>query len=174
MDKALQEFRKGYGDYYSRCKHKDSPGMRNPNPSVVLIPGVGMVSFGKNKQESKITGEFYRNAIEVMRGAETLSKYTALDEQEAFDIEYWDLEEAKLQRMPPEKELSRQVAVITGGASGIGKATALRMAALGAHVVILDINDHALNEALPEIQKASGIPGAASAFHCDVKIGRAH
>jgi len=168
IDKSLEDFRKGYAAYYDRCRHKNSPAMRNPNPSVVLIPGVGMIGFGKNKQESKVTGEFYRNAIEVMRGAETLSKYTALDEQEAFDIEYWDLEEAKLQRMPAEKELSRQVAVITGGASGIGKATALKMAALGAHVVILDINEESLNSALPEIQKASGIPGAACAFRCDV------
>ena len=99
------------------------------NPSVVLVPGVGIVSLGKNKHEAKVTGQFYRNAIEVMRGAEAVDRYVALPEQEAFDIEYWQLEEAKLRRQPPEQELSRQVAVITGGAQGIGRATALKMAA---------------------------------------------
>lgn len=168
LDASLAEFRKGYGEYYERCKVDDSPGMRNPNPSVVLVPGVGMVSFGKNAQEARVTGEFYRNAIEVMKGAETLSHYTALEEQEAFNIEYWLLEEAKLKRMPPEKEMSRQVAVITGAAQGIGKATALKMAALGAHVVLLDINGEKLEEARAEAEQIAGVKGAAKSFVCDV------
>jgi rhamnulose-1-phosphate aldolase/alcohol dehydrogenase len=168
IDKELEKFRTGYSEYYERCKVSDSPGMRNPNPSVVLIPGVGMVSFGKNAQEASVTGRFYRNAIEVMRGAETLSEYTALPEQEAFNIEYWQLEEAKLKRMPPVKELSRQVAVITGAASGIGRATAIKMAQLGAHVVLLDINEDGLNTTAAEAEKAGGVPGSARAVRCDV------
>ncbi|HEY3779927.1 MAG TPA: bifunctional rhamnulose-1-phosphate aldolase/short-chain dehydrogenase [Fimbriimonadaceae bacterium] len=168
LDKALARFREGYAAYYNRCKVADSPAIRNPNPSVVLLPGVGMISFGKNAQEAKVTGQFYRNAIAVMRGAETISKYTALLEQEAFNIEYWQLEEAKLKRMPAEKELSRQVAVITGGGSGIGKAAAIKMASLGAHVVLLDINETSLEDARAEAQKASGIPGAVTTARCDV------
>ncbi|HVT11251.1 MAG TPA: bifunctional rhamnulose-1-phosphate aldolase/short-chain dehydrogenase [Fimbriimonadaceae bacterium] len=168
LDAALADFRKAYGKYYDRCKRPTSPAMRNPNPSVVLIPGVGMISFGKNIQEATVTGKFYRNAIEVMRGAETVSKYTALPEQEAFDIEYWLLEEAKLKRQPPEKELSRQIAAITGGASGIGKATAIKMAGLGAHVVLLDINEEHLADAVKEVEQAAGMKGAARAVRCDV------
>lgn len=168
INRALAHFREDYAAYYNRCKHPDSPAMRNPNPSIVLVPGVGMISFGKNGHEAKVSGQFYRNAIEVMRGAETLSRYTALPEQEAFDIEYWQLEEAKLRRQPPEKELSRQVAVITGAGSGIGKAAALKMAALGAHVVLLDIEESRLEQATDEAQKASGIPGAVTSFRCDV------
>jgi rhamnulose-1-phosphate aldolase/alcohol dehydrogenase len=155
MDSALTEFRAEYGKYYERCKHPDSPAMRNPNPSVVLVPGVGMVSLGKNPTEARVTGEFYRNAIRVMKGAETVSRYTSLPEQEAFDIEYWLLEEAKLRRQPPEKEMSRQVALVTGAAQGIGRATALKLASLGACVVMLDINEEKLNEARMEVAAAS-------------------
>lgn len=168
IEAALAQFRSDYAAYYDRCKHPDSPAMRNPNPSVVIVPGVGLISFGKNKQESRVTGEFYRNAIEVMRGAEIVSRYVALPEQEAFNIEYWQLEEAKLRRQPPEKDLSRQVAVISGGAQGIGRATAVKMAREGAHTVLLDINQEKLEEAKAEVAAASGIPGAVEAVRCDV------
>lgn len=162
LDVKLAEFRADYAAYYERCKRPGSPPMRNPNPSVVLIPGLGMISFGKNAQEATVTGKFYRNAIEVMRGAETVSRYTALPEQEAFDIEYWLLEEAKLRRQPPEKELSRQIVLVTGAASGIGKATARKMADLGAHVVLLDIDEAGLQQAADEIGEV------ARAVICDV------
>lgn len=168
MDTALADFRDAYAAYYNRCKKPDSPAMRNPNPSVVLIPGIGMISFGKNAQESRVTGEFFKNAIAVMRGAESLTKYTALPEQEAFNIEYWQLEEAKLKRQPAEKELSRRVAVVSGGASGIGKATATKLAERGAHISLIDINEANLEIAIKEVQSASGIPGAVSGAKCDV------
>lgn len=168
IETALAEFRSEYEQYYNRCKQADSPAMRNPNPSVVLIPGVGMVSFGKNAQEAKVTGQFYRNAVRVMQGAETLTSYTALPEREAFNIEYWLLEEAKLKRMPPENELSRQVAVITGAGSGIGKATAVQMAKLGACVVLLDMNTEAVQQAKSEAEAASGVRGSVVAIECDV------
>lgn len=168
LDQSLAAFREGYEAYYARCRRDDSPAIRNPNPSVVLVPGVGMISFGKNPQEAKVTGQFYRNAIEVMRGAETVGKYVALPEQEAFDIEYWLLEEAKLKRQPAESEFSRQIAVITGGAQGIGLATAKKLAAGGACVVILDINEEKLAEAVPEIEGVAANKGAVTAQRCDV------
>src|SRR5438046_6771173 len=102
--------------------------MRDPNPTVILVPGLGMVAFGKDKSESRVTAEFYNCAIEVMRGAEAIDQYVALPQQEAFDIEYWRLEEAKLRRMPAEKELARKVVVIIGAGSGIGKEVAQRLA----------------------------------------------
>lgn len=151
LDDQLAQYRAEYAAYYDRCRRPDSPAMRNPNPSVVLVGGHGMVTFGKTKHEAKVTGEFYRRAIEVMRGSEALTRYTALPEQEAFDIEYWLLEEAKLKRMPPEKEFSRQVAVITGAAQGIGLATAKRLARDGACVVLLDLNREKLEEAVASI-----------------------
>ena len=97
--------------------------MRDPNPMVVLIPGLGMIAWGKNKSESRVTAEFYNGAVQVMRGAEAIDRYEAMDEQEAFDIEYWSLEEAKLRRLPPEKELDRQIIAVVGAGSGIGKAS---------------------------------------------------
>lgn len=171
LDSALSQFREAYKAYYERCKHADSPAMRNPNPSVVLVPGVGMVSFGKNPQEAKVTGQFYKNAIAVMRGAEAVSKYVALPEQEAFNIEYWLLEEAKLKRMPPEKEYARQVAVITGGAQGIGFATAKRLAIEGACVVLLDINDEKLEAAAHDIDQVAANAGSVLTCRCDVTDG---
>ena len=115
------QYRKDYAAYYDKCKHADSPAMRDPNPTVVLIPGLGMIAWGKDKTESRVTAEFYNCAVEVMRGAEAIDQYIALPQQEAFDIEYWLLEEAKLKRMPPEKELARQIIVVIGAGSGIGK-----------------------------------------------------
>jgi rhamnulose-1-phosphate aldolase/alcohol dehydrogenase len=135
---GLEQYRKDYATYYERHKHPDSPAMRDPNPTVILIPGLGMIAWGKDKSESRVTAEFYNCAVEVMRGAETIDEYTALPLQEAFDIEYWLLEEAKLQRMPPEKELARQVIAVVGGGSGIGREAALRLAREGAHIVCVD------------------------------------
>src|SRR5207244_8124199 len=138
---GLLQYRKDYEDYYNSCKRPDSPAMRDPNPTVVLVPGLGMFAWGKNKSESRVTGEFYNCAIEVMRGAEAMDEYEAMDQQEAFDIEYWPLEEAKLQRMPPEKELDRQIHVIIGAGAGIGKETAHRLVKEGAHIVCVDLDE---------------------------------
>ena len=121
------QYRKDYAAYYDAVQAaRTRRPMRDPNPTVVLIPGLGMVAWGKNKSESRVTAEFYNCAIEVMRGAEAIDTYEAMDQQEAFDIEYWSLEEAKLRRLPPEKELDRQVVVVIGAGAGIGKATAHR------------------------------------------------
>ncbi|MDQ4074948.1 MAG: bifunctional rhamnulose-1-phosphate aldolase/short-chain dehydrogenase [Chloroflexota bacterium] len=138
LAEGLEQYRADYAAYYEAHKHADSPAMRDPNPTVILIPGLGMIAWGKNKSESRVTAEFYNAAIEVMRGAEAIDEYTALPLQEAFDIEYWLLEEAKLQRMPPEKELARQIIAVIGGGSGIGRELALRVAKEGAHVVAAD------------------------------------
>ncbi|HLK13582.1 MAG TPA: bifunctional rhamnulose-1-phosphate aldolase/short-chain dehydrogenase [Fimbriimonadaceae bacterium] len=168
VDAKLTEFRDGYAAYYDRCKHVDSPAMRNPNPSVILLPGLGMVTFAKNAAEARITGEFYTNAINVMRGAEAVSQYVALPEQEAFNIEYWLLEEAKLKRQPPPKELSGRIAVISGGAQGIGRATAHKLAGLGATVALLDINEAKLAEAVEDVARTAGSADSVRAFACDV------
>ena len=134
----LEAYRQDYIAYYNRCRRPDSPPMRDPNPTVILIPGLGMIAWGKNKSESRVTAEFYNCAIEVMRGAEAIDTYEAMDQQEAFDIEYWSLEEAKLRRLPPEKELDRQVIAVIGAGAGIGKATAHRLVREGAHIVAVD------------------------------------
>lgn len=146
LEAGLEQYRQDYRDYYEACKHPDSPAMRDPNPTVILIPGVGLVAWGKNKSESRVTAEFYTAAVEVMRGAEAVSEYISLPRQEAFDIEYWLLEEAKLQRMPPEKEMARRIVLVVGAGSGIGKAVAQRVAREGAHVVCADINETAAQE----------------------------
>lgn len=144
---AFEKYRQEYAEYYESCKRDNSPAMRDPNPVVILYPGVGMFTFAKNKQTARVASEFYINAINVMRGAEAITEYTALPRQEAFDIEYWLLEEAKLQRMPKEKPLSRKVALITGAGGGIGKAIADKLAEEGANVVLTDISIERLEDA---------------------------
>lgn len=153
---GLERYRADYADYYRRCRRPDSPAMRDPNPTVVLIPGLGMIAWGRNKSESRVTAEFYNCAIEVMRGAEAIDEYVALPQQEAFDIEYWALEEAKLRRMPPEKELARHVVVVLGAGNGIGRAVAHRVAADGAHVVCADHEADAARAVADELQKQHG------------------
>ncbi|TIM07091.1 bifunctional rhamnulose-1-phosphate aldolase/short-chain dehydrogenase [Mesorhizobium sp.] len=152
----LAEYRVGYQAYYDRCKHADSPPVRDPNAVVYLMPGVGMFTFAGDKATARISGEFYVNAINVMRGASTVSTYVGLPEQEAFDIEYWLLEEAKLQRLPKPKSLAGQIALVTGGAGGIGRATANRLLREGACVVLADIDETALASANDELAKAHG------------------
>lgn len=154
---GLKKYRSDYANYYETHKHPDSPAMRDSNPTVILIPGIGMVAFGKNKSESRVTAEFYNCAVEVMRGAEAISTYDALPMQEAFDIEYWALEEAKLQRMPAEKEFARKVVVVVGAGSGIGKEVAHRMSKEGAHIVCVDLHQEAAKETAKELTDIYGV-----------------
>jgi rhamnulose-1-phosphate aldolase/alcohol dehydrogenase len=156
LAEQVAAYRADYAAYYERCKHDNSPAIRDPNAVVYLMPGVGMFTFAKDKATARISGEFYVNAINVMRGASTVSEYQGLPEQEAFDIEYWLLEEAKLARMPKPKSLAGQVALVTGGAGGIGKATAARLLREGACVVLADIDETALSAANEELGKAFG------------------
>ncbi|HEY3835690.1 MAG TPA: hypothetical protein VGL72_03935, partial [Bryobacteraceae bacterium] len=135
LETGLDQYRRDYADYYDRCKRPGSPAMRDPNPTVVLIPGIGMIAWGKNKSESQITAEFYGCAVDVMRGAEAIDEYIALPEQEAFDIEYWHLEEAKLRRMPPEKRLSGCVVMVNGAPGELNAALTEWLLSEGAHVV---------------------------------------
>lgn len=158
----FEEYRKMYAGYYHKCKHSNSPAMRDPNPVVILYPGVGMFTFAKDKQTARVAAEFYINAINVMRGSEAVSEYTSLPRQEAFDIEYWLLEEAKLQRMPKPKPLSGRVALITGSGGGIGKAIAKKFIEEGACVVINDINEERLNETKEEFVQKFGKDGIVS------------
>jgi len=157
LEHGLVQYREDYAAYYGRCKRPNSPAMRDPNPTVILIPGVGMIAWGKNKSESRVTAEFYNCAVEVMRGAEAIDEYIALPAQEAFDIEYWALEEAKLRRMPPEKTLARKVVIIVGAGSGIGKTVAHRVAREGAHVVCVDLNGEAALTTAQELTDIYGV-----------------
>lgn len=155
LDEALIGYADDYAAYYEACRRPDSPAMRSALPSVLLLPGVGVIGWGKSKRESGLAAEFYAAAIEVMRGAEAIGTYTALPRQEAFDIEYWALEEAKLQRMPPEKELAREVAVVAGAGSGIGAAAARRLADEGAVVAVLDLDEKAARATADELLRST-------------------
>ena len=156
LDIQLEQYRADYQAYYERCKHPNSPAIRDANPVVYLIPGVGMLTFAKDKATARIAGEFYVNAINVMRGAAGVSEYVGLPEQEAFDIEYWLLEEAKLQRMPKPKSLAGRIALITGGAGGIGQATAVRLLQEGCCVVLTDIDAENLTATTTALKQKFG------------------
>jgi rhamnulose-1-phosphate aldolase/alcohol dehydrogenase len=163
----FESYRAMYAEYYESCKHPDSPSMRDPNPVVILLPGLGMFTFAKDKQTARVASEFYLNAINVMRGAEAISAYTSLHRQEAFDIEYWLLEEAKLQRLPKPKTLTGKIALITGSAGGIGKAVARKFVQEGACVILNDIHTERLNHTLEEFRSSYG-KDAAIAVSMDV------
>ncbi|MBD1388652.1 bifunctional rhamnulose-1-phosphate aldolase/short-chain dehydrogenase [Neiella sp. HB171785] len=176
---GIKQYQTEYSKYYESCKHDNSPAQRASSPSICLIPGVGMIAWGKNKSESRVTAEFYNCAVEVMRGAEAIDEYAALPQQEAFDIEYWLLEEAKLQRMPKEKSLARDVVVVIGAGDGIGKETAFRVAKEGAHVVCADLRIEAAQATADELTKiygqgigvaGSGISGCGPAIAQPVDI----
>ena len=153
---AFEAYRKIYAEYYTSCKHPNSPAMRDANPVVILYPGIGMFAFAKNKQTARVAAEFYINAINVMKGAEAISLYTSLPKQEAFNIEYWLLEEAKLQRMPKPKALSGKIALITGSAGGIGKAIAKKFADEGACILINDKDEVRLKATSEEFKLQYG------------------
>ncbi|MBS1522034.1 MAG: bifunctional aldolase/short-chain dehydrogenase [Bacteroidetes bacterium] len=156
LQPAFEAYRRMYTEYYESCKHLNSPPVRDANPVIILYPGVGMFSFSKDKQTTRVASEFYINAINVMKGAEAVSEYTSLPRQEAFDIEYWLLEEAKLQRMPKPKALSGRIALITGSAGGIGKAIAKKFVEEGAVVILNDMNAERLEGAGEEFKKQYG------------------
>ena len=176
LEQGLAQYRRDYAAYYERHKRDDSPAMRDPNPTVVLVPGLGMIAWGKTKSESRVTAEFYNCAIEVMRGAEAIDRYEAMDPQEAFDIEYWSLEEAKLHRLPPERELERRVAVVVGAGAGIGRAAANRLADAGAHVVCVDRDlaaaEAAAREIVARLGEGIGVAGSGVSA-CGPAIGLA-
>ena len=162
LDDIFENYRADYKKYYETCKHPNSPAMRDPNPVVILYPGVGMFTFAKDKTMARLASEYYTNAINVMRGAEAVSEYMALPRQEAFDIEYWLLEEAKLQRLPKPKPLTGRVALVTGSAGGIGKAIAKKFASEGACVILNDINPERLEEAKAEFMTTFGKDSVAT------------
>jgi rhamnulose-1-phosphate aldolase/alcohol dehydrogenase len=156
LPQAVEAYRADYAAYYERCRRPDSPAMRDPNAVVYLMRGVGMITFARDKATARIAGEFYVNAINVMRGASTVDTYQGLPEQEAFDIEYWLLEEAKLQRMPKPKTLAGRIALVTGGAGGIGRSTAERLLREGACAILADIDREALNAAAEDLARSFG------------------
>ena len=156
IEPLFVDYRKMYAAYYTSCKHSNSPAIRDSNPVIILYPGIGLFSFAKDKQTARVAAEFYINAINVMKGAEAISSYTSLPRQEAFNIEYWLLEEAKLQRMPKPKALSGRIALVTGSGGGIGKAIAKKFATEGACVVLSDNNAERLEEAKAEFVKLFG------------------
>jgi rhamnulose-1-phosphate aldolase/alcohol dehydrogenase len=167
LAQAIADYRAGYAAYYERCKRHNSPAMRDANPVVVLVPGVGRMTFANDKATARIAGEFYLNAINVMRGAEAIGQYIALDEQEAFDIEYWLLEEAKLQRMPAPREMVGKIALVTGGAGGIGAAVAQRLLKDGACVMLADLDGGAVETVREQLSGRFGAD-VVRAVTCDV------
>jgi rhamnulose-1-phosphate aldolase/alcohol dehydrogenase len=167
LDRSLADYRADYKTYYARCKRADSPPMRDPNAVIYLVPGVGMLSFAKDKSTARIAAEFYVNAINVMRGASSVSRYVGLKEQEAFNIEYWLLEEAKLRRMPKPRSLAGRVALVTGGAGGIGRAIAARLMGEGASVVLADIDAQSLDATVADFGKLFG-RDVVTGVHVDV------
>lgn len=167
LAQQIANYRAMYAAYYERCKRPNSPAMRDPNPVVVLVPGVGRITFATDKTTARLAGEFYGNAINVMRGAEAIGEYIALDEQEAFDIEYWLLEEAKLQRMPAPKPMVGRIALVTGGAGGIGAATAARLLKDGACVMLADRDGAAVEEVRAGFAQQFGKDVVRAAI-CDV------
>jgi rhamnulose-1-phosphate aldolase/alcohol dehydrogenase len=167
LDEQIAAYRELYAAYYERCKRSDSPAMRDPNPVVVLVPGVGRITFATDRTTARLAGEFYGNAINVMRGAEAIGDYIALDEQEAFDIEYWLLEEAKLQRMPAPRPMVGRIALVTGGAGGIGAATAARLLKDGACVMLADRDGGAVEDVRARFAKQFG-QDVVRAAACDV------
>lgn len=176
LEAGLDRYRSEYAAYYERNKRPDSPAMRNSNPTVILIPGIGMIAWGKDKSESRVTAEFYNCAIEVMRGAEAIDEYIALPQQESFDIEYWLLEEAKLRRMPAEQEFARKTVIVIGAGSGIGKEVAHRLSRENAHLVCVDLNKEAAEATAGEIiaKRGEGIGVAGTGISgCGPAIGLA-
>jgi rhamnulose-1-phosphate aldolase/alcohol dehydrogenase len=171
---GLERYRADYRAYYAAHADDASPPMRDPNPTVILVPGIGMITFGKNKSEARVTAEFYTAAVEVMRGAEAVGAYVALPRREAFDIEYWALEEAKLRRMPPEQEFERRVVVVVGAGSGIGRAVALRLARERAHVVCADLDAAAARDTAQALVGHLGVGigvGGSGVSACGPAIG---
>ncbi len=153
---AIERYRAEYTAYYERCRRPDSPPMRDPSPVIVLVPGLGLLAFQSDKQTARVAAEFYESTVRIVRWAEAIDEYVPIAEQDAFDIEYWSLEEAKLRRLPPRKSLDGRVALVTGGAGGIGGATARRLAAEGASIVLVDIDERALDEARAGLAGAAG------------------
>jgi rhamnulose-1-phosphate aldolase/alcohol dehydrogenase len=163
----VDRYREQYTAYYERCRRPGSPAMRDPHPVLVLIPGLGLLAFQKDKQTARVASEFYESTIRIIRWAEGVDEYVPIAEQDAFDIEYWSLEEAKLQRMPPPRSLEGRVAVVTGGGGGIGRATAERFLSEGASVVLLDIDPAAADQARLSLAASFGADRVRS-LECDV------